>query len=212
MHEKIEVYSFEENFSIALLYPFFLIKKDRSFDITQDKNQARTNQGLRYMPSAARSCTPTRSNEMVLRETEKNVLTINCFYLPIVETDEQIFDLVEQYLAGSMSAQEREAFESRRETDPAFAEEVLEHLRARAAIRAAGRERLKDNFEAVYEAQMSKQFRSMLWRVAAGIAALIMAGILIWQFLPQQSFSPQELYGPTCELSFSAGCAGAGAL
>lgn len=117
-----------------------------------------------------------------------------------METYEHIFTLVEQYLADKMTAEERHAFEQRRHAEPAFGEEVLRHLQARAAIREAGRTHLKRNFEAIYEEEMAQQTQSTAkvrsfslgWRIAAGIAFLLLAGGLLWQLIKPSD--PQALY------------------
>ncbi|MEM7375526.1 MAG: tetratricopeptide repeat protein [Bacteroidota bacterium] len=100
-----------------------------------------------------------------------------------------------------MSAQEMSVFEQRRLDETEFDEEVLRHLQARAAIRAVGRKRLKENFEHIYQekkASATDRRRSRLtgvmiaWRVAAGIVLLLVAGGLLWQLLKPPS--PQTLY------------------
>lgn len=118
-----------------------------------------------------------------------------------METNEQIFDQVERYLAGEMSEQEKSAFEQRRKDEAEFGEEVLRHLQARAAIREAGRKQLKQSFEHIYQQEMANQpeqkrsrFVSMMmaWRIAAAIVFLVVAAGLLWQLF--NSATPQELY------------------
>ncbi len=90
---------------------------------------------------------------------------------------------IDRYLNGTLTVEERQAFEQRCERDPDFAEEVRLHVIAVATVLRAARQQRKTEFNAEYDRLMverqgkSRSLRPYFFMAAA---AVVLALLLVW--------------------------------
>ncbi|MFQ5335093.1 MAG: anti-sigma factor family protein, partial [Flavobacteriales bacterium] len=119
--------------------------------------------------------------------------------------------LIERYLDGELSGEERLAFEEQLEADPLLADELSFHRELRAGIRAAGKEKgFRDELQHIHnelypgniregsgQASGKIEIKSRTYRIlayAAMIAIVISAGSLLTYHLLVNHTKDKELY------------------
>ena len=113
--------------------------------------------------------------------------------------DDQRQQQIERYLDGQLPDGERASFEASLANDPALAEAVELERAARAVVKAAGREKLRqrlDGFERAWEKERPKVrtipfVRRRLLAVAAVLLAMAAAAIWLFQ---KPAHTPTELF------------------
>ena len=108
-------------------------------------------------------------------------------------SEQQNYELIQKYLAQQLSEDEAKAFETRAQTDPEFAEEVILHTLARkemeAAVEADLRERLRGNFDKAREANViSMQSTRRQWFSIAAVIILLIASIPLIRLILQPGY------------------------
>jgi TolA-binding protein len=97
----------------------------------------------------------------------------------------ELLEYIDTYFNGAMSAPEKEAFEGRCESDPAFVEEVAFYVSARANVKATLHEQRKKEFDDLY-LELSKKNNSSssgtVRKMFPYIAAVAACVLLFWGY------------------------------
>jgi len=113
-----------------------------------------------------------------------------------MSTEKDIFEWIEQYLDQELDQQAMQAFQQRLDADPAFAKQYQEQAALRQLSRITAREHLKAQLLAGQEVLPSINQplvnKLSLYRWAAAIALLLVAGLALWFLL--QAPTPEDLY------------------
>ncbi|MDF9795461.1 tetratricopeptide (TPR) repeat protein [Catalinimonas alkaloidigena] len=111
--------------------------------------------------------------------------------------DEKLFEKMEDYIHGRLSASEKDSFETELEKDEALWEEVALHKKLISSIETESLRQMLDQIhEAHFEEEtpvVSMQSRRsyFTWAVAASLALFVLAG---WWFFSVQPSQPATLY------------------
>ena len=118
-----------------------------------------------------------------------------------MESQEEITRLIESYLEGELSPEQRQAFETRCEQESEFEEAVRLHIKASYAVRSYVRDQRKEQFNQLFDEldiqpmNFWSKYRNPLLAVAA-VVILATLSILFW---PRPTQSPTALFASAWE-------------
>lgn len=116
--------------------------------------------------------------------------------------DEKKYELVEQYLAGSLSDEARRHFEDQLKADPALQAEVELHEQVADTLRGEGVHQLRSTLQSVDQAWVlekpgvgeGRRLRLPLRKAIILAASLLALVFAYYTFSPRTSLSPQDVY------------------
>lgn len=118
---------------------------------------------------------------------------------------EEIYELTDAYLAGSLSEEEGKAFEVRCQNEPAFGQEVRLYIASLGEIQLAGEERLKgqlkNRFSEGNVIPLKPTSGNRPWIIAAAAAVALILVSIWWLTVPSpENLPPTDLYAEYMEV------------
>ncbi|AXE19103.1 hypothetical protein DR864_15765 [Runella rosea] len=97
-----------------------------------------------------------------------------------------MYEIIDNYFEGRLSATEREAFERKLAQDKALADEVAFYLSTKAALKEANLQKRHAEWT------RQRSIRPLRWQWASGVAAAMVLLVVVWYFMTPSSLTLQE--------------------